>query len=83
MDINFTKREDNLAFATLKKRDIFYCCDDEDENPALYMVTDNIYYNDYFGTSCYNCICLNTGSFGRMESDAAVRLCKATINVEG
>lgn len=79
MDINFTKYGDNLAFATLRERDVFYCCDDEDKIPALYMVIVPVDDEDI----TYNCVCLNSGFLDHMEPDASVRLCKAIINVEG
>lgn len=84
MDINFTKYGDNLAFATLRERDVFYCCDDENEIPALFMVIVPVKYENCFGEcSTYNCVCLNSGFLYHMEPNTSVRLCKATINIEG
>lgn len=84
MDINFTNCNNDFTFRDLKKKDVFYRPDETDgSTPFFYMVTDNVYYDDYFGTSCYNCVCLNTGSFYRVNPDASVKLCKATINIEG
>lgn len=84
MDINFTNCNNDFTFRDLKKKDVFYRPDETDgSTPFFYMVTDNVYYDDCFGTSCYNCVCLNTGSFYHMEPDTSVKLCKATINIEG
>ena len=80
MDINFTRYEDNLAFATLRERDVFYCCDDEYEIPTLYMAILPVDDDDCI---TYNCVCLNSGFLDHMEPDVSVKLCKATINIEG
>lgn len=84
MDINFTKYGNNLTFAELKERDVFYCCDDKDDIPALYMVIVPVDCDEISGESIfYNCVCLNSGFLDRIEPYAPVKLCKATINIEG
>lgn len=84
MDINFTKSRNNLVFAELKERDVFYCCDDKDDIPALYMVIVPVDSDEFSGESIsYNCVCLNGGFLDRVEPYVPVKLCKATINIEG
>ena len=84
MDINFTKYGNNLTFAELKERDVFYCCDDNDDIPALYMVIVPANYDEISGESIsHNCVCLNSGFLDRIEPYVPVKLCKATISIEG
>lgn len=84
MEINFTKYGKDLTFGILKERDVFYYCDDEDKIPTLYMVIVPVDYEDCFGGySTYNCVCLNSGFLDYAQPDASVKLCKATINIEG
>ena len=84
MNINFTKYWNNPSFAELKEGDVFYCCDDKDDIPALYMVIVPVDYDEFSGESTsYNCVCLNSGFLDHIEPDTPVKLCKATINIEG
>lgn len=84
MKTNFTKYENDLAFATLETGDVFYRSDDDNKIPSFYMVSYTINDKEKSKKNIYyNCVCLDTGYLDHMEPDTSVRLCKATINVEG
>lgn len=81
MDIKFTKHNSNLIFAELKREDVFYL---PNFPTYFYMVIDPVEYVDVLGVpSVYNCVCLNNGFLDYIESSYTVKLCKATINIEG
>lgn len=86
MNINIIRRRDKMTFSELERKDVFYLVeeDEDDDTPHLYMVIDPVEYEDFYGEpDSYNCVCLDTGFLMYMEPDERVRICNATINVEG
>lgn len=86
MNINIIRRIDKMTFAELERKDVFYLVeeDEDDDTTHLYMVIDPVEYEDCYGEyASYNCVCLDTGFLTYKEPDERVRICNATINVEG
>ena len=85
MNVNLIKRKNELTFADLKMGDVFYPVPDyEEDETDLYMVIDNIEYEDYTGNSIeLNAVIFKDGTLTYFSPDTVVRKCIATIGAEG
>lgn len=85
MNVNFTRRKNELVFSDLKVGDVFYPGSGYGEHETgLYMVIVPVEYDDYDNDHVeLNAVKFNDGTLTSFSPFIAVRKCIATISAEG